>query len=273
MRATSLRVLAALAARDGLCMRRWNFIAADLEGELEQEEVVYCRAPPGYETLGSDGRAQVFKVWGYTQCSTEPCVFTAKRKVNGNTQRLIIGCYVDDLFALNSDNGPGSLYESFISDLAARWNVEDGGPHKYIAHLVETYLPDGVPSSFQKHHAPAAEELPALVEKALASQSAGSQPPPDLRSSYQSLVGALLYCSTQACPDVAYDVGMLCRAMSRPTPELLNAARRVLCYLSHHRHVGRRYAAVANPHPVTGFSDSDWATRHTVQLLVPLWHT
>eukprot|EP00965_Chrysotila_dentata_P242135 6204715-Pleurochrysis_carterae.AAC.1 len=30
--------------------------------------------------------------------------------------------------------------------------------------------------------------------------------------------------------------------MSCPTPELLNTARRVLYYLSHHRHVGLRYA-------------------------------
>eukprot|EP00965_Chrysotila_dentata_P040191 1334550-Pleurochrysis_carterae.AAC.1 len=49
----------------------------------------------------------------------------------------------------------------------------------------------------------------------------------DLRTSYQSLVGALLYCSTQTRPDVAYAVGMLCRAMSCPTPELMSAARRV----------------------------------------------
>eukprot|EP00965_Chrysotila_dentata_P059643 1978665-Pleurochrysis_carterae.AAC.1 len=50
--------------------------------------------------------------------------------------------------------------------------------------------------------------------------------------------------------------------MSCPTVELLDAARRVLYYLSHHRHVGLRYA-VADPHPVAGFSDSDWATKHS----------
>eukprot|EP00965_Chrysotila_dentata_P024096 798626-Pleurochrysis_carterae.AAC.1 len=102
MRATSLRVLAAIAARDKLSMRRWDFIAAYLQGELEQGEVVYCRPPPGYETIGSDGRARVCKVvkpiygmaqagrrwqrslfpwllqWGFTQCTTDPCVFTAQ---------------------------------------------------------------------------------------------------------------------------------------------------------------------------------------------------
>eukprot|EP00965_Chrysotila_dentata_P083908 2769243-Pleurochrysis_carterae.AAC.1 len=79
-----------------------------------------------------------------------------------------------------------------------------------------------------------------MVEDALASKPTRTIPP-DVLSLYQSLVGALLYCSTQTRPDVAFAVGMLCRAMSCPTPELLKAAQRVLMYLSHHRSVGLRF--------------------------------
>eukprot|EP00965_Chrysotila_dentata_P000262 8062-Pleurochrysis_carterae.AAC.1 len=32
-------------------MRRWDFVAAYLQGDLEQNEVVYCHAPPGYATV------------------------------------------------------------------------------------------------------------------------------------------------------------------------------------------------------------------------------
>eukprot|EP00965_Chrysotila_dentata_P086722 2862437-Pleurochrysis_carterae.AAC.1 len=98
--------------------------------------------------------------WGFTQCSLDPCVFTTQREVDGRLQQLVVSCYMDDLFTLYSENGPGSLYESCTSDLAARWNVEDQGPvsdllnvditrdadcillqqRKYIEHLVETYL-------------------------------------------------------------------------------------------------------------------------------------
>eukprot|EP00965_Chrysotila_dentata_P185853 6135887-Pleurochrysis_carterae.AAC.1 len=99
-----------------------------------------------------------------------------------------------------------------------------------------------------------------MVEDALASKSTRAISP-DILSSYQSLVGALLYCSTQTRPDVAYAVGMLCRAMSCPTPELLEAARRVLMYLSHHRSVGLRFEK--SQRPLEGFSDSDWATKHS----------
>eukprot|EP00965_Chrysotila_dentata_P257265 6212832-Pleurochrysis_carterae.AAC.5 len=48
MRATSLRTLASIAARQGyLSMRRWDFVAAYLQGDLEPGEAVYCRPPPG----------------------------------------------------------------------------------------------------------------------------------------------------------------------------------------------------------------------------------
>eukprot|EP00965_Chrysotila_dentata_P028131 935472-Pleurochrysis_carterae.AAC.1 len=96
-------------------------------------------------------------------------------------------------------------------------------------------MPDGVPSSVRPSHAPAADDLPQLVNAAMAAKQ-DSPPPPDLLKQYQSLVGALLYCSTQTRPDVAYAVGMLCRAMSCPTPTLLDAAHRVLAYLYHHQH-------------------------------------
>ena len=42
----------------------------------------------------------------------------------------------------------------------------------------------------------------------------------DFRRRYQSLVGALLYCSVNTRPDVAFSVGYLCRAMSKPTDDL-----------------------------------------------------
>eukprot|EP00965_Chrysotila_dentata_P118209 3906822-Pleurochrysis_carterae.AAC.1 len=95
-------------------------------------------------------------------------------------------------------------------------------------------MPDGVPARFQRTHAPAADDQPKLVDAALAAKADVPVPAPLLRS-YQSLVSALLYCSTQARPDVAYAVGMLCRAMGCPTLALLDAAHRVLSYLHHHK--------------------------------------
>eukprot|EP00965_Chrysotila_dentata_P080570 2658549-Pleurochrysis_carterae.AAC.1 len=53
------RVLAALAAANNMRMRRWDFVAAYLQGELQDGEVVYCYAPPGYAAYGADGRPRI----------------------------------------------------------------------------------------------------------------------------------------------------------------------------------------------------------------------
>ena len=46
MRSGSLRLLCSLAARHSLDMRRWDFVSAYLQGELLEDEVVYCQMPP-----------------------------------------------------------------------------------------------------------------------------------------------------------------------------------------------------------------------------------
>ena len=128
----------------------------------------------------------------------------------------------------------------------------------YITKLVNTYLPDGVPSSFQSNKRPCSSDLAQLVADALSSSEERSER--EIRA-YQSLVGALLYCATNTRPDVAYSVGMLCRAMAKPTPELMAAAQRVLMYLYRTRELGLRYEC--DKSDVYGMTDSDWAVKHS----------
>ena len=140
---------------------------------------------------------------------------------------------------------------------------------KYISKLMSTYAPEGVPdsrfgascrlTSHPPSRTPADEDLPQRVLAAV-EQSADSIDPALLKA-YQSLVGALLYCAVNTRPDVAYAVGMLCRAMGKPTPELYLDALRVLYYLHHHRDIGLRYGA--SDLDMSGMSDSDWAVRHS----------
>jgi len=114
------------------------------------------------------------------------------------------------------------------------------------------------PPTCQGNKPPCDATLPLLVLEALCSTDAI---PAALLAEYQSLVGALLYCATNSRPDVAFAVGLLCRSMSRPTPELLLAAQRVLGYLYRNRQLGLRYQADAKP--LHGASDSDWGVKHS----------
>ena len=230
------------------------------------------------------------KEWGLSQSQSDPCVFHCTRTVDtpaGPRQDwLILGCYVDDLFILPSSSDEHSLYTAFIAALEKRWNIEDEGEvsdllnveitrdargvhlrqASYIDRLLATYLPDGIPDSFRACMPPAGPELPDLAERAVLSKSV---PPQDLLRRYQSLVGALLYCSGNTRPDIALAVGQLCRAMAYPTPELYAAAERVLQYLGRHRDVGLTYDR--DQSALLGYSDSDWATRHSTSGAVFLY--
>ena len=128
----------------------------------------------------------------------------------------------------------------------------------YIDKLVTYFVPEGVPDSFTDRMTPAAADLPQLVNEAI---DAPDQPSVEDVRKFQALMGSLLYCATHTRPDVAYAVGLLCRAMARPTPALFTAARRILFYLYRHRSLGIRYEA--SDQRLHGFTDSDWAVRRS----------
>ena len=75
MRSGSLRLLSALAAQLNLGMHRWDFVAAYLQGELLDGEVVYCELPPGiaehgipgHQTHDAQGRARVLLAGSFSQ--------------------------------------------------------------------------------------------------------------------------------------------------------------------------------------------------------------
>ena len=300
-------MLTAIAGQHDMFMRRWDFVSAFLQGDLEKGEVVYCSPPPGpYGKIGADGRQRIWRVnkpvygmaqagrrwqrtifpwlerWGLKACPSDPCVFIRNETVTTPTgpreDTLIVGCYVDDLFILYNSSDEHSLYHRFTSDLQQRWSVEDEGEvsdllnveiHRvdggvelrqtsYIEKLASQWLPDGIPSCIHVNSSPHSESLPDLVLQAL---SCVEPVNPELLQRYQSLVGSLLYAATSTRPDIAYAVGMLCRAMSKPTPDLFDAGLRVVAYLSHHKYIGLRYEK--DQKPLSGMSDADWAVKHS----------
>ena len=263
LRGPSLRLLSAVAARQGLRMRSRDFVAAYLQGELVEGESVFCLAPSGHATKGSDGRDRVCEVvkpvygmaqagrrwqralfpWlkeqGFTQCHADSSVFV--REDAATKQKLVLGCYVDDLCILYDSSAAGSLYASFTKALVERWKVEDEGDlHDllgiqfdfqgeyltmrqtvYIEKMCADFFPDGIPDACQAGRTPCDHTLPLQLVDALLQPL--EQVDPTLLKRYQSLVGALLYCAGNTRPDVSFAVGLLCRAMSRPTPELYEA--------------------------------------------------
>jgi len=215
---------------------------------------------------------------GFTWSEKEPCIFT--RCVGNDT--VYLGVYCDDIIAIFGDDDVGSVYDVFRTALHTRWKAEDEGElsdilnicvaHEgssiklsqptYIDTMVDRYLPDNKLRVDKVQKTPYSLHFKDNITEVLAAPPAAHSPPdPSLLAEYQSLVGALLYCSTVTRPDIAYPVDMLCRCMSRPTPALLGEAHCVLAYLHHTRDLRLRYES--GPRELHAFTDSDWTTRRS----------
>ena len=222
------------------------------------------------------------KEFGFIQSQSDPCVFVCKKSVDSPTgsrdDEIHLGVYVDDLAVSFKHDDDCSLYRAFASKLEEDWKVEDEGDlsdllgvefiflngkvklhqQKYIERMVTEFVKGEVPGSAQSNKRPYHKDLAQWVADALTSED---DIDPDFVKQYQSIVGALLYCATNTRPDICYAVGMLCRAMSKPTDELYSAALQVLYYLYRTKELGLTY----EPHDAEpyGMSDADWAVRHS----------
>ena len=131
-----------------------DLVAAYLQGQFLDGEVVYCHLPPGHPEFDPKGRPKLAKVkkpiYGIQQAGrrlqrmlfewlkaqgfealddSDPCIF--KRECPGG-EILTVGLYVDNLQLVHSvkldasGRGPeGCAYNSFMDALTAAWDVTD----------------------------------------------------------------------------------------------------------------------------------------------------
>ena len=76
-------------------------------------------------------------------------------------------------------------------------------------------------------------------------------------TSYQSMVGSLLYAAIATRPDIAQAVGVVSKFCANPTQNHLTAAKRILRYLKATAYLGLSYKKCADGNLI-GYSDADW---------------
>ena len=172
LRYSSARALFAYAAKCGCNVRSVDLVAAYLQGEFIDGEVVYCHLPPGHPKLGPDGQPYIARVdkpiYGIQQAGrrlqrrlfswlekqgfkslddSDPCVFTRE---HANGEIIKMGVYVDNLQIVHSvsldasGRGPdGCAYNDFYDKLSTDWDVVDEGPMEDLLGIEIDNLPDG----------------------------------------------------------------------------------------------------------------------------------
>ncbi|XP_020699652.1 uncharacterized protein LOC110111921, partial [Dendrobium catenatum] len=177
---------------------------------------------------------------------------------------MYILVYVDDILLTGSNH---SSIAKLVADLHTRFNMKNLGPVSYFLGLQVTQQPNGIHLNQYKYAAD-------LLNRAGMSESRPVNTPLPLKLSvspensvpyshpelYRTLVGSLHYLML-SCPDIMFDVNVLCQHMHHPQLFHFQLLKRLLKYIKGTIHYG--LPILRSTLHLTAFSDSDWASDST----------
>jgi hypothetical protein len=280
----TIRTLVALAAQEGMQLKKFDLSSAFLVADMDRELFVEI---PGYEL--PNGKALLLKkalyggrssgalyakeisAWlikyGFKPSSVDETLFRLQR----GKEVILLSLYVNDgACATNSE----ALYKQFMKDLQAKYKLSDQGDLKwhlgmkftcdkkkgtismdqraYIEHVLKRFNMEG---SKDKH-------TPFVPHVHLSKSDCPEQANKDDIKMYQQLIGSLMYIACGTRPDIAYAVNTCAQFMSNPGPAHITAAKHILRYLKATSNVGLTYSKqpkeLANR--LYGFVDADHAS-------------
>ena len=244
-RITSICILFSLAALHDLVVHQMDVKTAFLNGELEEE--ICMDQPEGFVVPGQQdkvckldkslyGSKQVPKQWhekydtlviyhDYKVNESDKCIYY---KVE-NDICTIICLYVDQLLIFGSNIHAVNSVKSMLS---ANFDMKDLGEAKVTLGINITRSEEGISldqshyiEKILKKYKPACTPYDPSVK--LFKNTGGS----DRQTEYASIIGSLHYVTNCPRPDIACDVGVLCRFTGRPSIEHWHAIERVIRYL------------------------------------------
>ncbi|CAL1374616.1 unnamed protein product [Linum trigynum] len=272
----TVRVLLAVAAKQGWPLHQLDVNNAFLHGDLDEE--VYMKIPQGFSRNGDHrvcrlrkslyGLRQASRNWytkfteallefGFRVSKADPSLFLYSR--HGTFVAILI--YVDDVVITGSAIDVISQVKAFLHH---RFSIKDLGTLKYFLGIEVARSPDGIVLSQRKY------ALDILADSGMMAARPSGFPmeqnhnltrPTEERladaHAYRRLIGRLLYL-TITRPDIAYSVNLLSQFVQSPSPDHMAAAHRVLRYLKAAPGQGL-FLPSAGSLELTAFSDADWA--------------
>ena len=284
LRATSFRLLCAIAAGKKLKLEHFDITNAFTEAKIDAE--IYVEPPKGFETYDTAGKPQVLRLlralygskqasrlWqqhlkhhlvskmGFTNSLHDPCLFV-KHFVDGSC--CIVGVYVDDIILAHNGKdtlgwfteglgGPGGFRAKHLGPLS--WFIGiDVCQHDdytvtlhqslYVEKLLEKFAPDHDANGI-KHAYPCNPD--AFIK--LGGPKDDDERDRVRKLPYLQLIGSLLYLSTMTRPDIAYHMSVLCKYMQDPSLECYSAAMSLLLYVGHTKRKGLHFDASTSAPP------------------------
>jgi hypothetical protein len=252
MRPETWRLLLLIAMHMNWDIKQWDVVGAYLTADLqhnnvyikdesENGEIEYWhlhKALYGLKQAGHEWYEKLRKLLrrsNFTQCLGDEGTFHQ----NGNQ---ILGTHVDDFLAI----GPKGLLTLTKQAIEQHVDLEDKGRPRKMLGMEMKWNDDGtevtltqqglIDTLCQRHEISGARcslpVNPLLFEKAEADEECCNQ------TTYQQLIGGLLFVTRSTRPDIAIQVNILGRRATKPTTANFQAARQVLSYLHSTKHEG-----------------------------------
>lgn len=286
---SSFRLLLAVAARNGWPTDSFDFDSAYLNGELDDDEVVYMEQPPGHEFANRHryvlrlikalyGLKQSARVWynklfaaflelGFKRSEADHGVFYKEI----GKDLLVVAVHVDDCLATGSS---AKLLEEFKGQINSKYRMTDLGPAHWLLGIKVTrdlaertislsqhsYI-DSIITRFNFNDLkPVSTPMDANLALTKAQSPSSVSDIARMRNvPYREAVGSLMYAAMGTRPDIAFAVTTLAQFSDNPGWVHWEAVKRVFKYLLGTRDLELVYGRKENE--LTGYVDADGASQ------------
>jgi len=199
---------------------------------------------------------------GFIQSEVDPNLYIR------NLGEMLLLLYVDDMLLAYAPTAAKEA-EEIKQALAATYKITNLGTARQFLRIEIHSDTDGsislgqrvfIDSVLKRFHIEAAHgaatPLDDKVKLDLAEEEEDGEVDP---TSYQAIVGSLMYIALPMRPDISFAVAALSRYNSRPFARHITAAQRVLRYLKVTKDYRLRYnSSTTGPNTLVGYTDSKW---------------
>jgi transposase InsO family protein len=281
VRATTLRLLLAIATQRKLKIHHFDAKTAFLNGELK--ETIYMKQPEGFVDAKEElvcklnksiyGLKQAAKVWneklhgaltklGFKQSTSDPCLYSK----NKSKALQYVAVYVDDL--LIADENDYEI-EKTADGLEKEFDLTRLGELKSYLGINIQRDSNGVFYMDQAQYIQKTINRFGLKDARISAtpldtgylKIARDGKPMHNGEKFQKLIGAVLYVATHTRPDIAASVSILSQKIKQPTETDWNEAKRIVRYLKGTKEF--KLKLTSNTEGLEAYTDADWAEDRT----------
>jgi transposase InsO family protein len=274
---TTFRMLLSVASARKMSVKHYDIDTAFLHGVIEEGLDIYMKQPPGFE-IGNKvcklnktiyGLKQAARNWnkainetlvnaGYRQSAIDKCLYI---KGSGENVTYIL-LYVDDVLVVSKDE---NNITKIIDVIKSKYNIKDLGD---ISHFLGMEVKKDMEGNYMINQS---SYILKIVEQTGLKDAKDSKLPLEVGyfknpggdilediTEYQSIIGMLLYVSTNTRPDISASVSILSQKLIEPRRGDLGEVKRIIRYLKATKDMQLRLRSSGNQE-LMGYSDANWA--------------